>query len=147
MEAQMGTADGSRARDGLLPDRSTARVEHIMTEKPLWRAVAEAHRNLPILGKPGDTAANLSYSAPPFSVGALALAHTSSSVTREGQNERKRPSTSSDVASALDQAFEDAKRARGPHLRKRIQGVTLLREHLCCQCLSVCLFVDFGIRE
>jgi poly(A) polymerase Pap1 len=112
--------DAIRTSDAVISDRLRAPSKHAVTTKPLWRAVAEAHRNLPILGKPGDMAANLSSAAPPLSVGALALARTAM-VTR------KRNSIDSSMASVLGPALDDLEHAHEALMRKRIRAVKFLR--------------------
>ena len=121
-QPKMGEQSGEAATAAAARDSAL-----VAAAKPLWRAVAEAHRSLPILGKTGDVAVNLSIAAPPLRYGALKLALQTNAIV-ETIDSKKRASpfeVVSNPALPKELAPLSVGRVDGP-FSKRIRGVALL---------------------
>lgn len=101
----------------------------VAAAKPLWRAVVEAHRSLPILGKTGDVAVNLSIAAPPLRYGALKLALQTSAIAETIESKKRASSFEVVTNPALPKELAPLSvgRINGP-FPKRIRGVALLED-------------------
>ena len=101
----------------------------VAAAKPLWRAVVEAHRSLPILGKTGDVAVNLSIAAPPLRYGALKLALQTSAIAETIESKKRASSFEVVTNPALPKELAPLSVGRiNGRFPKRIRGVALLED-------------------